>query len=93
VRFYAWAGIQQQQQQQDLAAAAGPSSSSSSGSSSSVPVLLPLPYLLPPQLYQPEDVPWCVDTPEQFQGVDTFGYTCGNAPLRYYGNTEPPWDD
>jgi hypothetical protein len=52
-----------------------------------------VPYLLPPTQYQPGDVPWCVDPPVQFPGVDTFGYTCGNTPLRYYGNTEPPWDD
>ncbi|KAF6255393.1 hypothetical protein COO60DRAFT_1272512 [Scenedesmus sp. NREL 46B-D3] len=60
--------------------------------SSSVPVLLPIPYLLPPQPYGPGDVPWRCDTPEQFPGVDAFGYSCGNTPLRYYGNTEPPWD-
>jgi hypothetical protein len=75
----------QQQQQQEAATASNPSSSS-------VPVLLPLPYQLPPQQYQPGDVPWCVDPPTPFPGVDVFGYTFGNTPSRYYGNTEPPWD-
>lgn len=89
VRFYAWTGLQQQQQQQQVAdTATQPSSSSRSG----VPVLLPLPYLLPPKQYQQGEVPWCVDPPRPFPGADAFGYTCGNTPLRYYGNTEPPWD-
>lgn len=52
-------------------------------------VLLPVPYLLPPQHYAAGDKPWCVDV--QHPGRDQVGCTCAERSAGYYGNTEPPW--
>eukprot|EP00879_Flechtneria_rotunda_P018160 GHRR01019047.1.p1 GENE.GHRR01019047.1~~GHRR01019047.1.p1 ORF type:complete len:271 (+),score=117.73 GHRR01019047.1:2964-3776(+) len=60
----------------------------SSNTSNSAAVYLPVPYRLPPEPYQDGDSPWCCDV--DYPGVDTLGYTCQDAPVRNYGNTELP---
>ncbi len=76
-------------QQQESGAAAG--SVGSGGGGEAVPVVLPVPYVLPPLPYrQGTDVPWMVDEPQA--GRDALGKMWGE-PKSHYGFIEPGEDE
>lgn len=92
VRFYAWSGLRQHAQavaviqQMTPGGVTIPDSQDDGGhgpsnnvSSAPLPVLLPLPYLLPPVRYGPEDKPWSSHTPALLSGLDVHGLTAADA--------------
>eukprot|EP00878_Enallax_costatus_P031898 GHUV01034960.1.p1 GENE.GHUV01034960.1~~GHUV01034960.1.p1 ORF type:complete len:239 (+),score=71.93 GHUV01034960.1:371-1087(+) len=83
VRFMAWNATQQPEglASQNLEGAAAASSGIVKQ------VYLPVPHPMPPQRYTGDDTPRCVDV--QFSGLDSFGFACGDAPFKAYGNKQP----
>lgn len=76
-----------QQQGSDAARVVG----GSGGGGEAVPVVLPVPYVLPPVPYrQGTDVPWMVDEPQT--GRDALGKMWGE-PKSHYGFMEPGEDE